>query len=637
MHLDEIFFKIMIYLLAAVISVPIAKKVGLGSVLGYLIAGIIIGPFVLELVGDDGEGVMHFAEFGVVIMLFIVGLELHPSMLWRMKRLVLGLGGMQIGITALIFALITAFFWLNTAQAITTGLILALSSTAIVLQTLSEKGLLQSRGGRHSFSVLLMQDISVVPIFAIVALLANQVVVDSGDSSELDAVTSSGWMQLLIIIGAVGAIIIGGRYVAHYIFKFIAETRLRELFTATALLLVIGIAGFMDVVGLSPALGTFLAGVVLANSEYRYELEDNLEPFKGLLLGVFFISVGASINFDLLFSHWQLIIVILSIVVTVKLLVLFALGKLFKLSASHNMLFTFSLAQAGEFGFVLISFATQNAIYDAFTSGVLLIVVALSMLITPLLFIVNEHLIQPRLLKSESRDNDAVEDNGHPVIIAGFGRLGQVLGRFLNVNRINSTIIDNNPHNIEYLKKFGYKVYYGDITRKDMLEAAGAAHAKVLVIAMSERLQIDKLVELAQKHYPNLQLIVRAVDVAHDLALQNSGVKAHRQATFDSAIQLGSDALTALGVSKHQSYRSALTFKHLDKRFMKNLQQRYSKDDPHFVLETKQFSEHLENILLLQQKHPYQELDCAWDTNSLIDEAKESKKKDEMPMKQGEE
>jgi len=622
MHLDEIFFRIMIYLLAAVISVPIAKKIGLGSVLGYLIAGILIGPFALELVGDDGEGVMHIAEFGVVIMLFIVGLELHPSMLWRMKRLIFGLGGMQIGITATIFALITGFFWLNTAQAITTGLILALSSTAIVLQTLTEKGMLQTRGGRHSFAVLLMQDISVVPIFAIVAVLASQVVSD-GVSDSIGA-AGSGWQQLLIIVSAVAIIIVGGRYLAHYIFKLIAETGLRELFTATALLLVIGIAVFMDAVGLSPALGTFLAGVVLANSEYRYELEDNLEPFKGLLLGVFFISVGASINFELLFDYWELILLILVIVVGVKLVVLFFLGKLFKLEKSHNMLFTFSLAQAGEFGFVLITFASQNAIYDSFTSGILLIVVALSMLITPVLFIINEHLIQPRLLIKDLPENDEVEDNGHPVIIAGFGRLGQVLGRFLNANGIKLNIIDNNPHNIQYLKKFGYKVYYGDITRKDMLEAAGAERAKVLVVAMSERHQIDKLVSIAQKHYPHLKLVVRAVDVAHELALQNLGVDGHRQAIFDSAIHLGEDALNSLGYSRHQSYRSGLMFKHLDKRFMKNLQQRYSKDDPHFVLETKKFSEHLENILLMRQKEPYKDMDCAWDTESIIEEAKKT-------------
>jgi glutathione-regulated potassium-efflux system ancillary protein KefC len=622
MHLDGIFFKIMIYLLAAVISVPIAKKLGLGSVLGYLIAGIVIGPFALELVGSEGEGVMHIAEFGVVIMLFIVGLELHPSMLWRMKRLIFGLGGMQIGFTALIFSGLTAFFWLNTARAITTGLILALSSTAIVLQTLTEKGMLKTRGGRHSFSVLLMQDISVVPIFAILALLANQIAAKSTNVAE-GATASNGWLQLFIIVVAVAVIIIGGRYLAHYVFKLIAETGLRELFTATALLLVIGIAIFMDVVGLSPALGTFLAGVVLANSEYRYELEDNLEPFKGLLLGVFFISVGASINFDLLFNNWQLILLILVIVVGVKLIVLYVLGKLFKLEKSHNMLFTFSLAQAGEFGFVLITFAAQNSIYDDFTAGILLIVVALSMLITPVLFIINEHIIQPRLNDASKLDNDDFEENGHPVIIAGFGRFGQVLGRFLNANGVKLTIIDNNPHNVQYLKKFGYKVYYGDITRKDMLDAAGASEAKALVVAMGEQHNVDKLVDLTQKHYPHLKLIVRAEDVAHELALQAKGVDAQRQAIFDSAINMGVSTLSLLGFNKHQSHRAALTFKHLDKRFMKNLQQRYSKDDPHFLMETKKFSEHLENILLMQQKHPYQDMDCAWDTHSLIEEARE--------------
>lgn len=625
MHLDEIFFRIMIYLMAAVISVPIAKKAGLGSVLGYLIAGIIIGPYVFKLVGSEGEGVMHIAEFGVVIMLFIVGLELHPSMLWRMKRLIFGLGGLQITITALIFGLITAFFWLNPSQAITTGLILSLSSTAIVLQTLSEKNMLQTTGGKYSFSVLLMQDISVVPIFALLALLANQVATPLNHEVNGDIeIARSGWYQLLLIIGAVAFIIVGGRYLAKYIFKFIAETGLRELFTATALLLVIGISVFMDVVGLSPALGAFLAGVVLANSEYRHELEDNLQPFKGLLLGVFFISVGASINFDLLITHWQLILVIVVIVIVVKMLVLFVLGKMFKLSTPQNMLFTFSLAQAGEFGFVLISFATQNAIYDELTAGILLIVVALSMLITPLLFIINENIIQPIIVKKEeSVTDEEVKDHGFPVIIAGYGRLGMVLGRFLNANNVRTTIIDNNPHNIEYLKKFGYKVYYGDMTRKEMLESAGAAKARVLVIAMGERIQIDKLVAIAQKHYPHLKLVVRATDVAHALALQNTGVEAHRQETFDAAIQLGSSTLTALGYNNHVGYRSALTFKHLDEKFMKNLQKRYSKDDPHFVMETKRFSEHLENILLLQQKHPFQEKDCAWDTDSLIDEERE--------------
>lgn len=624
MHLDTIFFDMMVYLLAAVVSVPIAKKIGLGSVLGYLIAGIVIGPFALGLVGAEDADVMHFAEFGVVIMLFLIGLELHPSMLWRMKRLIFGLGGLQIGVTAGIIVLISSLFWLNFAQAITTGLILALSSTAIVLQTLSEKGLLQTRAGRHGFSVLLMQDIAVVPIFAILALLANQVATST--VADTTVLTNEGWKNLLLIMLAVGIIVIGGRYVAHYLFKYIADTGLRELFTATALLMVIGVAIGMDAVGLSPALGTFLAGVVLANSEYRYELENNLEPSKGLLLGLFFISVGASINFNLLMNHFGLILGLLALLICIKFIVLFVLGRIFKLNTSQNLLFTFSLSQAGEFGFVLVAFASQNAIYDEFTSGILLIVIALSMLITPLLFIVNERIILPRISHKEAKElqQDSIVDEGNPVIMAGFGRFGMVLGRFLNANGINTTIIDINPHNIEYLKKFGYKIYYGDITQADMLKAAGALKAKVLVIVMGDRQQIDKLIDVAVKHFPHLKLVVRAVDVAHGLELANKKIESFRQETFDSAVALGSDALRSLGMSNYRVHRAATTFRHLDRKFMDNLRQRYGMNDPHFIMETRKFSEHIENILLLQQKHPYNEMDCAWDTDSMITEEKEN-------------
>lgn len=623
MHQETLFFQAMIYLAAAVISVPIAKKIGLGSVLGYLVAGILIGPYVLKLVGHEGADVMHFAEFGVVIMLFLIGLELHPSMLWRMKRLIFGLGGLQVGITAFIVAIVASFFWLNTAQAITTGLIFSLSSTAIVLQTLSEKKRLQTRSGKYSFSVLLLQDIMVIPILAILALFANQVVSDvvAAETTNNHIYGGQGWQRLLLIITMVAVIIVGGRFLARYAFRFIAESGLREIFTASALLLVIGISLAMNFVGLSPALGSFLAGVVLANNEYRHELESNLEPFKGLLLGVFFISVGASIDFTLLMNHSLLILSILGALIFIKLTVLFILGRIFKLNPSQNMFFTFSLAQAGEFGFVLISFASQNAIYDTFTSGILLIVVALSMLLTPLLFIINEKWIQPYFNKTETPSEETIEENGNPVIIAGFGRLGMVLGRFLNANGIKSTILDNNPHNVQYLKKFGYKVYYGDVTRSALLESAGIMNAKVLVMAMGDREQINQLVVLAQEKYPHLKLIVRAVDIAHALELQNKGVQAQRQETFETAVELGADALQALGMDSYRSKRLANTFKYLDNNFMRNLQKRFGEDDPHFIMETRKFSEHLENILLLQQKHPGTDVDCAWDKSSLIEEA----------------
>jgi monovalent cation:proton antiporter-2 (CPA2) family protein len=606
MHQETLFFQIMIYLAAAVISVPIARKMGLGSVLGYLLAGILIGPYVFKLVGQEGTDVMHFAEFGVVIMLFLIGLELHPSMLWRMKKLIFGLGGLQVGLTTLFFALITKIFWeFNLAQAITVGLIFSLSSTAIVLQTFSERKLLSTTSGQFGFSVLLFQDLSVIPIMALLALFANQVLNEQvlERVEEVYLFGQAGWQRLLLIVLMGTGIIIGGRFLAHYIFRFIADARLREIFTASALLLVIAIAFAMNYVGLSPALGTFLAGVVLANSEYRHELESNLEPFKGLLLGVFFITVGASIDFDLLIQHGFIIGVMLTLLILIKFGVLFFLGHLFGLRPSQNMFFSFSLSQAGEFGFVLTSFASSNAIFDTQTSGILLIVVSLSMLLTPLLFIINEKWIQP--LYSESPDVstcESVEETDNPVVIAGFGRLGMVLGRFLIANGVKVTMLDYNPHNIRYLKKYGYKIYYGDVTRSDLLESAGIMNAKTLIITLGDREQINKLVALAQYRYPHLKLIVRAVDIAHSLELRNKKVDALRQETFYSAVELGVDSLLSIGFSENQARRSAYLFKKMDSEFMNELETHYTLEDPHFIMEQKRFSELLENKLLSQQK-----------------------------------
>ena len=397
MHQQDFFFQAVIYLTAAVVSVPLAKRLGLGSVLGYLLAGIIIGPYLLGLVGTEGNDVMQFAEFGVVMMLFLIGLELRPSLLWKLRNSIFGLGGLQMIATAIILSGIAMIFGLNIFQSITIGLILALSSTAIVLQSLAEKGILKNPVGQTSFSVLLFQDIAVIPILAILPLLANQVEIGtpsienlSGSAGHHSLVSGlAGWQQLLVIIGVVILIVFVGRFLARYIFRFIANTGLREIFTAAALLLVVAIALAMDQVGLSPALGTFLAGVVLADNEYRHELEADIAPFKGLLLGLFFIAVGASIDFTLLISRPGLIFSILGILILVKFFVLFFLGRIFGLRSGNEMLFSFALAQTGEFAFVLLAFSGQNFILDQETTGILLIVVALSMLVTPLLLIIN--------------------------------------------------------------------------------------------------------------------------------------------------------------------------------------------------------------------------------------------------------
>ncbi len=382
MHSQDFFFQAIIFLTAAVVSVPIAKRLGLGSALGYLMAGVLIGPYFLKLVGAEGTDIMHFAEFGVVMMLFIIGLEVRPSLLWNMRRSIFGLGGLQMLITTVVIGGISMFFGLNLLQAIAIGLIFSMSSTAIVLQTLAEKGLMKTQAGKGSFSVLLFQDIAVIPILAILPLMANQVQTRSVDLHEavINETTVSalpGWQQVLLIVGLVALIIIGGRFLARFIFRFIAQTGLREIFTASALLLVIGIAVAMDRVGLSPALGTFLAGVVLADNEYRHELEATIEPFKGLLLGLFFIAVGSSINFEILTTQPGTVLGILGILILVKFVVLLFLGRFFKMRTGQEILFSFALAQTGEFAFVLISFSSQNAILPEHVSGIMLIVVAL--------------------------------------------------------------------------------------------------------------------------------------------------------------------------------------------------------------------------------------------------------------------
>ena len=431
-------FQAFVYLLAAVIAVPIAKRLGLGSVLGYLIAGIIIGP-VIGLVGSETQEIQHFAEFGVVMMLFLVGLELDPQALWRMRNRLLGLGGLQVGVTtALIFAaaVAMALYW---SVALAVGLIFALSTTANVLQTLNEKGLTKTEGGQASFSVLLFQDIAVIPMLALIPLLALPELADTAASGVEAGGHHSyggwvshlpGWAYALVVLGFIAAVVLGGHFLSRPLFRFIAASRLREIFTAAALLLVIGIALLMTLVGLSPALGTFLAGVVLANSEFRHELESDIEPFKGLLLGLFFITVGAGIDFGLLFGSFLAILGLTLGVIAVKALVLYGLALLFKLSGSDRWLFTLGLAQAGEFGFVLLSFSVQNSVLPFELAQTLSLVFALSMLFTPALFIFYERVLVPRMAESDGGEADEIDVKG-AVIFAGIGRFGEIVNRIL--------------------------------------------------------------------------------------------------------------------------------------------------------------------------------------------------------------
>jgi monovalent cation:proton antiporter-2 (CPA2) family protein len=626
MHNQEFFLNALIYLGAAVVSVPIAKKLGLGSVLGYLLAGIIIGPFVLRLVGNEAGEVMHFAEFGVVLMLFIIGLELEPKLLWKMRRNIFGLGGLQVLITAGIITGVALLFNFQLNRAVAIGLILALSSTAIVLQTLSEKGLMRNIAGRSAFSVLLFQDMAVIPILALLPLIATlgtpATLSDTSMKSIGQVAQLPGWLQLLIIIGAIVVLVIIGRFAARHIFRLVAETGLHEVFVALALLMVIGIALGMDAIGLSPALGTFIAGVVLADSEYRHELETTIDPFKGLLLGLFFISVGAGINFNLLIENPWVIIGFVILLIFIKFVVLLILGRIFRLKKGFEFLFAFLLAQASEFAFVLISFSKQNKLFDDKTSGMLLLVVTLSMAISPLLLIFNDKAVSPILARWQNKlEYDEIEEEETPVILAGFGRFGLTVGRILLANGFKVTILDNNPSNVETLRKYGFKLYFGDVTRPTMLEKAGIEKARMLILSMAEHENALKVAEIVHKKYPHVKILARANDIFHVFEYLNLNITNTERENFHSAAELGSKALVELGFSKYEAYRAARMFKHHESQVTEELYCHWLEDQGKFIQETRRFEEQVKETLQAEKNYSIHETDCAWDVDSLKDEA----------------
>jgi CPA2 family monovalent cation:H+ antiporter-2 len=576
-----------LFLVAGVIAVPIAARFGLGSVLGYLIAGIAISPLLRQL-GVDVVSIQHFAELGVVMMLFLVGLELEPRMLWSMRHRLLGLGGLQVTVTALAVMGIAMALGQPWSIALAIGLVFSLSSTAIVLQTLNEKGLMQCDGGQSSFSVLLFQDLAVIPMLAFIPLLALPELADVvGAHSASDAQHASlslverldGWQQALVTAGAIALVVIGGNYLTRPIFRFIAGARLRELFTAVALVLVIGIALLMIVVGLSPALGTFLAGVVLANSEYRHELESDIDPFKGLLLGLFFITVGASIRFDLLLASFGEVIAMTLGLMALKAAVLYSLSRAFRIGGSDRWLFTLGLAQAGEFGFVLLSFTVASSVIPAAIADKLLLVVALSMLLTPLLFILFDKVIAPRFAESQTTEADEIDEKG-TVIIAGHGRFGGIINRILKSSGYETVVLDYKSEQLEMLRAFGIKVFFGDATRPDLLHAAGIDEAKMLVIAIDDKENATELVRYVGKHYPHVYIIVRAFDRHHVYELWAAGARDIIRETFDSALRAGRSALEALGAHPYDAERQIRGYVLTDKQQMRELAELFDPEIP---------------------------------------------------------
>ena len=629
MHGQGFFFQAFVYLAAAVVAVPIAKRLGLGSVLGYLIAGMVIGPFGLGLIGEEGQDVMHFAEFGVVMMLFVIGLELRPKLLWRMRGPILGVGGLQVSITTLALAGAGLAVGLPWQTALAVGMTLALSSTAIALQTLNEKGLMQTDGGQSAFAVLLFQDVAVIPMLALMPLLAvSGAGADDSGGHEAEAAAHAStwveglpaWEQTLVVLLAVGAIVVGGRYLMRPVFRVIARTRLRELFSATALLLIIAIALLMDLVGLSPALGTFVAGVVLANSEYRHELESEIDPFKGLLLAVFFIAVGASVDFQLIRSEPQLILGTAALLMTVKFALLFGLGRGFRMGLDQNFLFAFALAQGGEFAFVLFSFAAQSRVIPQAVTAPLVAAVVVSMALTPVLMLLNDKLVQPQFGTRESSEREPDEIRSESaVIIAGFGRFGSIVGRFLRANGIQPTVLEYDSDRVELLRKLGLEVYYGDASRKDLLEAAGAERARLLVIAIEEHEQALAIVEAAQKHFPHLTILARAAGRPEAYELLDRGVAHVYRETLDTSLRTGVDVLRLLGRRAYEGHRAARMFRRHDEQSVRDLG-RMRHDRKAYFTEARERIQSLEELLLSEVEGTGEERDAGWDTESLREE-----------------
>ena len=576
-----------LFLVAGVFAVPIASRLGLGSVLGYLIAGIVISP-ILAILHVDVISIQHFAEFGVVMMLFLVGLELEPKLLWSMRNKLLGLGGGQVALTiiaVMIAAMMMGQVW---SVALAIGLVMALSSTAIVLQTLNEKGLMKSDGGQSSFSVLLFQDIAVIPMLALVPLLALPELVEglhhgAGDDGHGPAMSLvdglPAWGAAIVTLGAIAAVVIVGSYMTGPVFRFIAAAKLRELFVATALMMVIGIALLMTLVGLSPALGTFLAGVVLANSEYRHELESDIDPFKGLLLGLFFMTVGAGINFGLLFDNFAVIVALSLGLMALKVAVLYILALVFKIEGTDRWLFSLGLAQAGEFGFVLLSFTVASAVIPSDLADRLLLIVALSMLLTPALFILFDRVIAPRFASTEDREMDEIEEKSD-IIIAGHGRVGGIVSRMLRNIGLSPTVMDFSARQLEFLKAFDVQAYYGDATRPDLLHAAGIENAKLLVIAIDGREQITELVKYVRHHYPDVHIVARAIDRDHVYDLWHAGCRDIVRETYDSSLRMARSSIEALGYNRDQAGRMTDAFTELDRGSMVMAAEHYDPDVP---------------------------------------------------------
>ena len=541
----------LVFLGAAVIAVPLSRALGLGAIIGYLAAGLVIGPFGLGLVRDP-ETILHFAELGVVLMLFLVGLELEPRRLWALRRPIFGWGSAQVIGCAAVLVCAAWALGVPWKLALVAALGLALSSTAIALQVMDERNMMATSAGQAGFAILLFQDIAAIPILALIPLLGGVERPDDG----------STWIEAARAIGVVLAIVLGGRLLLRPLFRWIARSNTPEIFTAASLLLVVGTAALMQAAGLSMALGAFLAGVLLAESEYRRELETDVEPFKGLLLGLFFIAVGMSVDFDALLRQPLLVLGLLIAFLAIKGVVLWGLARAIGLPWQERPVFALLLAQGGEFAFVVFQAAAGARVLDAETTSLLIGAVALSMLLTPLLLVALDRWVLPRYAQVERSDMPLLEEpQDAPIIIAGFGRYGQIVGRMLYANGLKATVLEHDAEQIDFLRRFDFSVYYGDATRLDLLRKAGAASAKVLVIAIDDVDKSLKVADMAREHFPQLTVVARARNVTHWYALRDRGVRHVERETLDASLMTARSVLEAMGWQPHRARTLALHFR----------------------------------------------------------------------------
>ncbi|WP_168385116.1 glutathione-regulated potassium-efflux system protein KefB [Erwinia amylovora] len=588
----------LLYLCAAVIAVPIAARLGIGAVLGYLLAGIAIGPWGLGFISDVQE-ILHFYEMGVVFLMFIIGLELKPSKLWELRRSIFGVGAAQVLLSA---AVLGGILWLTdfSWQAATIGGIgLAMSSTAMALQLMRDKAMNRNESGQLGFSVLLFQDLAVIPALALVPLLAGS------DSGHTD------WMKLGMKVLAFAGLLVGGRYLLRPIFRFIAASGVREVFTAAALLLVLGFALFMDALGLSMALGTFIAGILLAESEYRHELEIAIDPFKGLLLGLFFISVGMALNLGVLYTHMTEILTGVLLLVAVKTAVLYLLARVYGLRSSERLQFSGVLSQGGEFAFVLFSAASSANLFSGDQMPLLLVTVTLSMMTTPLLMQGVDKILRHRFNEvDDNQEKPFVEDDKPQVIVVGFGRFGQVVARLLMANERRITVLERDISAVSLMRRYGYKVYYGDATQLELLRAAGAETAQSLVITCNGPEDAMAIVHLCQQHFPHLHILARARGRVEAHELLQAGVTQFSRETFSSALELGRKTLMSLGMHPHQAFRAQQHFRRLDMRMLRELMPNH--DDSQQISRVKEARRELEEIFQAELRHEKRQFD-GWD------------------------